>query len=314
MREAPPSVAMLLAGRGDHHTCPVIEDSHDRVPPGAAAGGCWLACLSCAASRWAPGRRACRLASRVLSVPCPPVPVHGGRGLVKGDGAGGGAGCAEFWRAAAAAARRGRTDPGGAGGGGGPVPAVGQCPGAGSEPDGPQGHGPAAGRCAGPFRAAAGAVRGGGARAGPGGRGADRRGRRGSRGGDPDAAPRYRQLHRPDGRAGPAGRRGDGRGRSGRGGRRRGGDPRDRRDGRGRQDHVRGARGAPAGRPFPGRAVFPAAARAHAGAAAGGPGRRAGQLAADRRGRGATDPARPGRAGRGVAGLPGREEGAAAAG
>ena len=104
------------------------------------------------------------------------------------------------------------------------------------------------------------------------------------------------------------------RGRGGRGGRRGGGDLCDRRDGGGRQDGVCGARGAPAGRGFPGRAVFPAAARAHAGAAAGGPGRCAGQLAADRGGRGAADPARAGGAGRAVAGLPGREEGAAAAG
>ena len=35
-------------------------------------------------------------------------------------------------------------------------------------------------------------------------------GSRGGGGSDPDAAPRYRQLHRPRGRAGPAGRRGDG--------------------------------------------------------------------------------------------------------
>ena len=113
------------------------------------------------------------------------------------------------------------------------------------------------------------------------------------------------------GRAGPAGRRGDQRGR-GRGGG--GGDPRDRRDGRDRQDDLRGARGAPAGRRFPGRAVFPAAARPHAGPAAGRPGRCAGQLAADRRGRRAADPARAGGPSRAMAGLPGREEGAAAAG
>ena len=53
---------------------------------------------------------------------------------------------------------------------------------------------------------------------------------------------------------------------------RRGRHPRDRRDGRDRQDRVRGARRAPAGGPVPGRADLPAAARAYARAAAGGPG------------------------------------------
>ena len=75
-----------------------------------------------------------------------------------------------------------------------------------------------------------------------------------------------------------------------------GGHLRDRRGGD-RQDHVRGARGAPAGREVPGRAVLPSAARAHGRAAPGGPRGRAGQLAAHRRGPGpeASRPAwRPG--------------------
>ena len=49
-----------------------------------------------------------------------------------------------------------------------------------------------------------------------------------------------------------------------------GGHPRDRRDGRGGQDRVRGTRRAPARGPVPGRADLPAAARAHPRAAAGG--------------------------------------------
>ena len=54
-------------------------------------------------------------------------------------------------------------------------------------------------------------------------------------------------------------------------------------------------------RELPRRAVFPAAARPHAGPAAGGPGRCAGQLAADRRGGRGADPARAGGPGRAVA-------------
>ena len=94
-------------------------------------------------------------------------------------------------------------------------------------------------------------------------------------------------------------------GRCGRGG----GHPRDRRDGRDRQDRVRGARRAPAGGPVPRRADLPAAARAHARAAAGRPGRRAGQPAADRRGPGRADPARRWRRGWrcGGTGWPGRQ-------
>ena len=94
---------------------------------------------------------------------------------------------------------------------------------------------------------------------------------------------------------------------------RRGGHPRDRRDGRGRQDRVRGARRAPAGGPVPGRADLPAAARAHPRAAAGRPGRRAGQPAADRRGPGRADPAGPGGADGAVAGPAGRAAAAAGA-
>ena len=54
------------------------------------------------------------------------------------------------------------------------------------------------------------------------------------------------------------------------------------------------ARRAPAGRQVPRRAVLPSAARPHPGPAAGQPGRRAGQLAADGRRRHAAHPARPG--------------------
>ena len=67
-------------------------------------------------------------------------------------------------------------------------------------------------------------------------------------GGHPDAAARYRQLHRPPGRARAADGAVGGGGRGGGGG---GVDPRDRRDGRDRQDHLRGARRAPARRRFP---------------------------------------------------------------
>ena len=77
---------------------------------------------------------------------------------------------------------------------------------------------------------------------------------------------------------------------------------------------LRGARRAPARAGVPGRAVLPAAACAHAGAAAGGPGRCAGQPAADRGGRGAADPAGAGGPGGTVAGLRGGQEDPAAAG
>ena len=87
----------------------------------------------------------------------------------------------------------------------------------------------------------------------------------------------------------------------------------DRRDGRGRQDRVRGARRAPAGGPVPGRADLPAAARAHPRAAAGRPGRRAGQPAADRRGARRADPAGPGGADGAVAGPAGGQAAAAGA-
>ena len=97
-------------------------------------------------------------------------------------------------------------------------------------------------------------------------------------------------------------------------GRRGGGHPRGGRDGRDRQDHLRGARRAPAGRELPGRAVLLAAARPHRGAAAGRPGRRAGQLAADRRGARRTDPARAGGAGGTVARSDGGQEDPAGAG
>ena len=86
-----------------------------------------------------------------------------------------------------------------------------------------------------------------------------------------------------------------------RGGRRRARrDTRDRRDGRERQDHPGGARGAPAGRQISRRAVLPSAARPYPWPAAGQPGRRAGQPAADgRRRRACTSrpAARPGPAG-----------------
>ena len=100
-----------------------------------------------------------------------------------------------------------------------------------------------------------------------------------SGGGYPDAAPRPGLVHRAAAGAGRAGRCGGGCGRGG-------GHSRDRGDGRGGQDRVRGARRAPAGAAVPGRADLLAAARAHPRAAAGRPGRRAGQPAADRRGPG----------------------------
>jgi len=84
-----------------------------------------------------------------------------------------------------------------------------------------------------------------------------------------------------------------------------GGDLRDRRDGRDWQDHAGGARGAPARGAVPGRAAVLAAVRAHAGAAAGGSRRRAGQLAAGGRGRRPCDPGRSGGEGGPVAGSPG---------
>ena len=62
----------------------------------------------------------------------------------------------------AAAAGRGPADPGGARRGGGREPAVGQRSGTGRQPHRPQGHCPAAGRCAEPGRAGARAVRRGG--------------------------------------------------------------------------------------------------------------------------------------------------------
>ena len=68
-------------------------------------------------------------------------------------------------RPAAEAARRGPADPRRARVGGGPEPAVGQRSQPWRQPDRPQGHGPAAGRCAAPVRPGPGAVRGG--RAGP---------------------------------------------------------------------------------------------------------------------------------------------------
>ncbi len=92
-----------------------------------------------------------------------PVPVAAADGLW-GAWDGDRAACAFFCRAAAAAAGRGEADPGGAGGGGRGVPAGGQQPGAGLQPDRAQGHRGAAGRCAGPDRAGGRAVRGGGPR------------------------------------------------------------------------------------------------------------------------------------------------------
>ena len=92
-----------------------------------------------------------------------------------------------------------------------------------------------------------------------------------------------------------------------------GGHPRDRRDGGDRQDHLRGARRPPAGRGLPRWAVLLAAARPHRRAAAGRPGRCAGQLAADRRAGPAADPARGGGPGGAVAGPSGGQEGPAAA-
>ena len=107
-------------------------------------------------------------------------------------------------------------------------------------------------RRAGPDRPGTGPVRDGRPGPSPGERA---RGRR--RGGDAVAAAGRGLVHRP-----AAGTRAAGQVRADRG---RGGQhPRDRRDGRGRQDRVRGARRAPAGGPVPRRADLPAAARAHA--------------------------------------------------
>ena len=79
----------------------------------------------------------------------------------------------------------------------------------------------------------------------------------------------------------------------------------------GRQDRVRGPCGLPAVRPVPGRADLPPAARAHAGAGAGRPGRCAGQPAARRRGSRGPDPAGA-RAAVGAVAGPGRGPAAAA--
>ena len=103
----------------------------------------------------------------------------GRTGLVGGSGSGGGA-WAEFRRSAAAVSGRSPADAGGAGRGGGAEPAVGQRPGAWHQSHRAQGHRAAARRCAWPDRAGAGAVRGGGARAGT-GRGRPCRRKRGHR-------------------------------------------------------------------------------------------------------------------------------------
>ncbi len=187
---------------------------------------------------------------RMLGVDAPSVGEGRGCGRVAGY----------LRRPAAESTHPGPADAGGPGRGGRAEPAVGQRPGAGRIHHTAQGHGPAAGRRAAADRPRPGRVRGGGA--GPGGacRAGQRRGRRDV--GRTCAAARHRLVYRAAaGTPGAGGRRG-GRGRGG-------GHPRDRRDGRGRQDRVRGARRAPAGGPVPRRADLPAVARAHTRAAAG---------------------------------------------
>ena len=99
-----------------------------------------------------------------------------------------------FAGSAAEAAHRGPADAGGAGRGGGGEPAVDQRPGARHRRDAAAGHGPAAGRRAGPDRPGQGGVRGG--RAGPCGPCCYRSRRHQRRGGHPDAASRHRLVHR----------------------------------------------------------------------------------------------------------------------
>ena len=196
----------------------------------------------------------------------------------------------------------GRADAGGAGRGGGAEPADGQRPGAGHATDRPQGHGPAAGRRAAAGRLGPRRVRGG--RAGPSGPAGP------AAGGVPAATPALpRDIACFTGRQARASRAG-----------RRGG-------GAGGVVSIH-AIGGMAGigktalavhaahqlaAPVPGRADLLAAVRAHPGAPPGGPGRCAGQPAAD--GRGPAGRSRPSwRRGWAVARPAGRTAAAAGAG
>jgi hypothetical protein len=202
-------------------------------------------------------------------------PAMAGTGRPGGEVAGGSGARAELCRRAAAAPGRVPADAGGAGRGGWHQLEVGQRLGARHQPHRAQGHRCPACRCAEPDRAGPGGVCRGGTRAGTrrGGPRGPGRGRGGwwpggrwwaaGRGGA-DAAAGHREFHRAGGGPGPA------TGRSRRPCRRRNrGDPRHRRHGGHRQDHLRRARRAPARQELPRRAVLPAAARPHARPAAG---------------------------------------------
>ena len=255
-RRFPPSVTMLPAGRGDHHTCRPQETHRIACRPGSAAeGGPVACCLSL-------GRAASalvRLGGRVLSVPWPGVSGARRTGFVRGDGPVPEQPALSF----AGLLRRLRDDAG--------LTQEELAEAAGLSPrsvsDLERGvnltarHDTArllAGALGltGPQRALFEAAARGRAPAGQvlaAGEGAA-------------AAAATRTLPRDI--ASFTGREAElalltgavtGAAAAGGGG---GGDPRDRRDGRDRQDDLRGARGAPAGRRFPGWAVFPAAARA----------------------------------------------------